>query len=76
MNARDRINELCALKAGWLDGHGEAVELDPEYVAKVVKAIVEMHAGPAPVGIYPTPEGYIQLEWIEGKEMRTIVIES
>jgi len=74
MSLKDRIDELCALKAGWLNGHGEAVELEPEYVMRIVKAMVDMTQ--SQIGIFPTPDGCLQLEWFENGTARTLVIES
>ena len=60
---RDRINEVCSLKAGWLDGvEGEAIECIPDQVQLVAETIaIKLDMLP---GIFPTPEGYISLEWM------------
>lgn len=66
----ERIKEVCSLKAGWLNGEGEAVHVNPTWVEFVVNAL--RHAGMKTPTIFATPEGYVQLEWSDGK---TLVIE-
>lgn len=58
---RKRIEEVCSLKAGWLDGEGEDIDRDPNKVELVAQAISDK-LGVLP-GIFPTPEGYVSLEW-------------
>lgn len=64
---RPQIAEVCALKAGWLDGNGEAVYVDPVYVEQVVRAFEA--AGHGTPSIIPTEEGSVQLEWHDGREV-------
>lgn len=66
----DRINEVCSLEAGWLDGEGEAVDVNPAWVEQVVIAL--MNAGLSKPAIFPTSDGYVQLEWDDG---RTVIVE-
>lgn len=67
MTIDDRIAEVCSLKDGWLDGSGAAIDVDPTWVQFVVNSLMTM--GMTQPGIFPTPEGYVQLEWDDGKEI-------
>jgi hypothetical protein len=65
---RERIAEVCALKAGWLDGDGEAVYVDPVFVEQVVRAFEA--AGMGTPCIYPREGGEVALEWPhDGREV-------
>jgi len=59
---RNRIDEVCSLQAGWLDGQGEAVECDPDQV-QLVAEVMATKLNMLP-GIFPTPDGYVSLEWM------------
>lgn len=52
-----RLTRLAALEPGWLDGEGEAIT--PEAIAAARDA-GRLFAG---AGIFPIPEGGVQLEW-------------
>jgi hypothetical protein len=67
MPPRPRVVEVCNLKAGWQNGSGYAVDIEPEWVEKVVQALEA--AGLGTPSIYPTPDGEVQLEWPDGREM-------
>lgn len=58
---RERIEEVCSLKAGWLDGAGEEITADPDKVELVAQTLSDK-LGMIP-GIFPTPDGYVSLEW-------------
>lgn len=64
---RPLIEEVCALKAGWLDGEGSAIYVDPVYVEQVVRAFET--AGHGTPAIFPREEGYVGLEWPDGREV-------
>lgn len=64
---RPRIAHVCATKAGWLDGEGEAVSVDPAYVERVVRVFEA--AGHGTPSIYPTEMGEVGLEWPDGREV-------
>jgi len=65
---RQRIRDVCSLKAGWFDqGSGEAVDVDPQFVERVVRALE--FAGHGTPGIYATLDGEVQLEWPDGREI-------
>ena len=61
-----RLLELCQLEDGWLDGEGLAMNAETRDSAWEICKSVEKDGYPRP-GIYPTPEGGIQLEWLLGE---------
>lgn len=58
-----RLGELAALRCGWLDGAGHSV--DPAAI-ETAKALLLRLVGQDRPGVFPTPEGGIQLEWPDG----------
>ncbi|MGA5820865.1 hypothetical protein ACPC54_23730 [Kitasatospora sp. NPDC094028] len=67
-----RLDELMALKPGWLDGEG--VPPGPAVAARVAALINFLSIWASPVRIYPTPEGGIKVEWDDGNLDHSIVI--
>jgi hypothetical protein len=63
-----RLLEICQLKDGWLDGEeGLPLSAESSDSAWEICKRVEKDGYPRP-GIFPTPEGGIQLEWALGKD--------
>jgi len=58
---QDRLAELEKLPTGWLDGKGAA--LNPVCVAAARDVLASLESPP---GVFPTPEGGVQLEWRGG----------
>ena len=68
-----RLEELAALKPGWLDGEGLAVSKDALRTAESFLFHV-LDAQISRPGVFPTPEGGIQMEWPNGPlELEVIV---
>jgi len=57
-----RLNELLAMRPGWLDGRGN--ELSDEAVVAAVEMVFEILRDKAvPPQFFPLPDGGIQFEW-------------
>ena len=65
---RERIQHVCAMKAGWLDGGGEDIYVDPVFVEQVVRAFEA--AGMGTPAIFPREDGEVGLEWQDGREVQ------
>ena len=59
----ERIEEVCSL----LDGEGESIDVRPNDVLEVISGLYAM--GRDKPGIFPTPDGCVQLEWDDGFEV-------
>lgn len=64
---RPRIAHVCAIKAGWLHGDGEAIYVPPVWVEQVVRAFES--AGLGTPAIFPREGGEVGLEWFDGREV-------
>lgn len=67
-----RMDELAALQPGWLDGDGAALGPALLATAAVIAESTAQWAGE--IGIYPTPEGGVQLEWSDAWAAHSITI--
>lgn len=65
MKKEDKIREICSYKAGWLNGYGEAVYVNPEWAIKVYNALIA--AGFKDPSIFPSEEGNLAFEWKDGR---------
>ena len=64
-----RLEELCSLRTGWLDGDG--VELSREGVAWLRLFFEKLFPADIPFPyLYPTPEGDIQAEWSDNVSLK------
>jgi hypothetical protein len=74
LDVRARLDELRALKAGWLDGEGEP--LPAEGLMWLADAFDQLYPEDlqSPF-LYPTPESGIQAEWSEGSKDATLAID-
>lgn len=64
MNPEARLSELAALKPGWFAGAGAAISAQTIATARAV--LVELAACGVPTpGVYPTPRGGVQCEWLD-----------
>lgn len=70
-----RLLELCQLEDGWLDGEGIRMNAESSDSAWAICNRVEKDGYPFP-GLFPTPEGGIQLEWILGdiRDVKQIIV--
>lgn len=68
-----RLEELSALPDGWLDGEGRAVSKEALQTAEAFLFMV-LDAGVSRPGVYPTPDGGIQMEWAEGPEELEVLV--
>ena len=67
---RKRVAELAALDQGWLgDGYGEPMAPHSVTTALRVLRLLAINHAPMP-GVFPNPDGYIQLEWTEAGNYR------
>lgn len=58
----ERLDELSALRAGWLDGDGRAIA--ESAIDNARRALPDLLGRDVPrVRIFPTPEGGVQAEW-------------
>jgi hypothetical protein len=71
-NTWDRIEELLALKPGWLDGEGQAPSAPVLLAAG--RLVDSIPCPPGTVRIYPTPEGGVELEWDDANLNHAITI--
>ena len=67
----DRLTELSKLKAGWLDGRGNALSADALKSASVLGAALPMDVS---LRIYPTETGGVSLEWDDQHGGHEIVV--
>lgn len=67
-----RLNELAALKPGWLDGEGPALSPTVLATAAVVAESTAQWAGNT--SVYPTPDGGVQIEWSDPHANHSITI--
>ena len=58
---------------GWLDGEGRAVSKEALQTAEAFLFMV-LDAGVPRPGVYPTPDGGIQMEWAEGPEELEVLV--
>lgn len=64
MNPEARLEALVALQPGWCDGEGVAIS--PQTIATARAVLVELAACGVPTpGVYPTPRGGVQCEWLD-----------
>jgi hypothetical protein len=65
VNLLRRLDELAALRDGWLDGSGRSPAIG---VIDALREIAGELSVPdtAPLRLYPTPEGGVRLEWRSG----------
>lgn len=68
-----RLEELASLPDGWLDGDGRAVSKEAIQTAETFLFKV-LDAGIARPGVYPTPDGGIQMEWADGPEGLEVMV--
>lgn len=61
----DSLIELNELKAGWLNGIGEAIAPHAISIARDVSLLVEKTKKFALPTVFPMPDGGIQLQWLE-----------
>lgn len=59
----NRIAELQGLKAGWLDGHGEALDARATTWLEDVRRASLLGSFPLLPSLFPTPEGGARAEW-------------
>lgn len=60
-----RIDELFSLEEGWLDGDGLPIDRSIlEHARVLVKYLCTGEGSVIRPGIFPTPEGKIQIEWL------------
>lgn len=64
---KQRLEELASLEAGWLDGDGDKIEVNIDNAILVIETL--MDAGIPRPGIFPNPQGFVQLEWLDGMEI-------
>ena len=58
----DRLEQLLALRAGWLDGTGSSVRMDAiQYADRVMTQLAALESRLAP-RLFPTPDGGVQIE--------------
>jgi hypothetical protein len=68
-----RIDELATIQNGWLDGEGVGlVERNTSWVRDSLFLVIGELSLPKP-GVFPTPEGHIQAEWILNKNHLTLL---
>jgi hypothetical protein len=67
-----RLDELAALKPGWLDGQG--IPPGPGVCAVAASIATSSTVWAKGMRIYPTPEGGIELEWADGARSHSITI--
>jgi hypothetical protein len=67
-----RLDELMALKPGWLDGEG--IPPGPGVAARVAALANFLSIWAQPIQIYPTPDGGIEVEWDDGNLNHSITI--
>lgn len=67
-----RLDELAALKPGWLDGEG--VPPGPGVIALAAAIAESSQVWAKGMRIYPTPEGGIELEWDDAGLDHTITV--
>lgn len=68
----NRLQELAELRPGWLDGSGQPPTRQSIQAAEALLfALIESRL-PRP-GIFPTPEGGIQMEWRESADLEVQV---
>jgi hypothetical protein len=58
----DRLAEIAALPAGWLDGDGEAVTREAIEGARQAVRMLALAGMPKP-RLFPTPDGGVSVEW-------------
>lgn len=68
----ERLDYLANLKPGWLDGSGEAIsevaiQTAESFLFKVLDAELERP------GVFPTPDGGIQMEWAVADDLEVMV---
>jgi len=69
-----RLKEIASLPDGWLDGEGLRVQ---QPVIDLVEGLVRENPDWfAPAGIFPTPEGGIQIELSQDQREFTITIDA
>ncbi len=69
-----RLKEIASLPDGWLDGEGLRVQ---QPVIDLVEGLVRENPGWfAPAGIFPTPEGGIQIELSQDQREFIITIDA
>jgi hypothetical protein len=65
VNLLRRLDELAALRDGWLDGSGRSPATGAIGALRETTGELSV-ADAAPFRLYPTPEGGVQLEWRSG----------
>lgn len=67
-----RLDELKSLRDGWLDGDGAGLEArDATWVRDVLLLVIGEIGLPKP-GVFPTLDGHIQAEWLNGELQVTL----
>jgi hypothetical protein len=67
-----RMDELAALRAGWLDREGAT--LGPAVIATAAAVAESTAQWAGEIGIFPTPDGGVQLEWSDDRASHSITI--
>jgi hypothetical protein len=63
---RRRIEEVCAIQGGWMNGDGEKIWSDPDQV-EMVAVTLSNKLGVSP-GVFPDNNGYVSLQWFLGDD--------
>lgn len=67
-----RMDELAALKPGWLNGEGPALSPTVLAMTAIVAESTAQWAGE--ISVYPTPDGGAQIEWADEHANHSITI--
>lgn len=68
----NRLTELLALREGWLDGQG--AKIGPAVIATAATIAESTAQWAGEVGIFPTLEGGVQIEWSDEHASHSITI--
>lgn len=68
----NRLAELAALEAGWLDGDGKAVT--PAALDLAVHVIAHLAPTLGDPGIFPTVDGGVSIEWASPVHVRIVEV--